>query len=563
MGSGAIIAAAAAASAYAASSRRSAEDARRRAEESRRREEERRRREEDERRRRQKEEQRRREDEHRKKEADARKRRFNNKLKNSKQDSFDDIDFSLLQFTDKLVISQDSFPARIVSGKFETKFADGSYITYDTESIITKNYSTQYREEDFLARSLHLPNGVVRTYVRENYSDDKGFHLVREELPDGRMKIYDFHQNILFERDADGNYKCYEHFRNHDDVVLTEEGTKDGWTKRYEYDFEYEYESGKYVFTQTKLTFSDGKYQIFDDKQHLLEEVDGDTYRRYYPDDKNSLKEEKDSEGNIYKWSEHGQLLEETLADGTIYRWNEFEVMTFEKLPTGEETHWNNKGKMLFEKLSDGTCHKWTDKGVMIYELLPTGDERKWNDDGLQVYENLSNGDEHKWNSDGIMTYEKLSTGEVREWSDNGSKTREIFADGSETRWFPNTTKVSYKKKHDGSFKEFDELGRVIKEGTPKHSYVYRYYGDSKNVLDRRSFDALDIEEKSAYVHYDKKGNEDTEHYKTLKKIAKERIAKEDAISKKKGQKTILPKMSSIKKAIVYHQQLRKIAKDE
>lgn len=420
-----------------------------------------------------------------------------------------------LEFTDKLVIEPDSFPAKVVETEFEIKYADGSYATFE-------------KHDGNRALCLHLENGVTRTYIRKwDYSNnDTKYLLVSEELPDGRMKNYDTEQHVLFERDAEGNYKTYEpiHRGSSDEqYILVEEGNKDGWSKRHEY--QSKYQDGQYVITSSKIIFPDDKSVIFDEKHRLVEETDGNTYRRYYPDDKQSLKEEKDSEGNIHKWSEQGKLLEEQLADGTKYCWNELDVMTFERLSTGEETHWTDQGAKIYESLPTGECHKWTAEGVMIYEKLPNG--------------------------------------EKREWTDEGSKTKEIFADGSETRWFPNTEKVSYRKESDETFKEFDEKERVIKEGAPERYFTYTYYGDSNNVFDRRSYNAWGQEDKSAYTHYDKNGKEDTEHYCALKEMAKKRMKKEAELSKKEGKRVILPKMSKVKKAFIYQQQLHKFEKEK
>jgi len=522
MGSGAIIAAAVAAHVVHENYRRAAEERRRTAERHRKEEEQRRRqREEDERRRREQDRQRR-EEEHRKREADSRRRRFNNKLKNGDNAVAAEVDFSALEFTDKFVVSEDYFPACISKTEFEKKYADGSYATFDKEDVLKKNYNDQYHLETEHSYSVHLLNGVTRTYVYDGYRDGK-YHLIREELPDGRMKSYDFDQNVMYERDAEGNYKSYKHLNYTNDIVVAEVGTANGWSMRYEY--KERYNGKKYEVVETKESFPDGKYQVFNEIGHFL-------------------KEEKDVNGNIHKWSEHGKLLEEELVDGTIYRWNEFEVMTFEKLPTGEETHWNNQGIKTYEALESGETREWTDKGDLIYEKLSASEERRWN-------------------KENTLIYERTADGKITEWTENGNKCREKLADNSETRWFPDTDKVCFQSNADGVFKEFDELGRVVRDGTRDLSHVYRYYGDSPKVLDKRTFHGYGSEDKSAYEHYDKKGNVDTEHYKAIKKIAKERMQKEDELSQKKGKKIILPKMSSIKKAVVYHQQLRKLEKDK
>ena len=304
-----------------------------------------------------------------------------------------------LVFTDKLEIPLNELKV-VHKSMNEELLIDGSRMSRYEE---TYGYRHTYYERTF-------PDGRHQEYIETlDKERNECLRLLKEELPDGQVVLYDNDGRKTYEKDAEGNYSVYQYDGYSDKIVNTKKGKceylePDKFTDKLEIPSD-----------ELEEVYRKGDERLLSDGSRMYCYVDeswGSTYyERRFPDGRHQeYIETLDKERN-----ECLRLLKEELPNGEIVSFDESGRKTYEKDAQGnsrfckyevsgkrtevignnenwKETTYDENGKIEYYRTSDEPKKSYYPSGSLREEIKDNGECYRYAENGICLYENKGEG---------------------------------------------------------------------------------------------------------------------------------------------------------------------------
>ena len=304
-----------------------------------------------------------------------------------------------LVFTDKLEIPLNELKV-VHRSMNEELLIDGSRMSKYEE---TYGYRHTYYKRTF-------PDGRHHEYIETlDKKRNRCLRLLKEELPDGQVVLYDNGGRKTYEKDAEGNYSAYQYDGYSDKIVNTKKGKceylePDKFTDKLEIPSD-----------ELEEVYRKGDERLLSDGSRMYCYVDeswGSTYyERRFPDGRHQeYIETFDKERNKCL-----RLLKEELPNGEIVAFDERGRKTYEKDAEGnsrfckydvsgkrtevignnenwKETTYDENGKIEYYRTSDEPKKSYYPSGSLREEIKDNGECYRYAENGICLYENKGGG---------------------------------------------------------------------------------------------------------------------------------------------------------------------------
>ena len=358
--------------------------------------------------------------------------------------------------------------------------------------------------------------------------------------------------------------KIVEYRLDEDELFLIKEEMPDGRLVIYDYKIQYDEDKKEYIYTQIKLHERDAaghfvsyRYEVDDyDNEigHLLEKTEGNhakwIKKTFYDEDESPIFYKKEAD-ETRKYYLSGELMEEDKGEDGIFCYYESGVCKSEEYPNGVVKRYAENGLLLYESDEEGNYQKFKlnsfGNGTLLIEK---GDDYGFNE--RYKYDEKDNLlEEEQETAKGIhfrsyypgkerqIKEERLPDGTITMWSENNKKTYEKRPDKSYIKY---TNSGRY-------YQRFDKNNKLIEETNVFGKMTYTYYPNSKQVEHIHKYNESGNEIVSAYKHFDKQGKDNTKYYLARKKIIERRLNQEDKKAQIKG----IDRIKAIKKRSKIH----------
>ena len=303
-----------------------------------------------------------------------------------------------LVFTDKLEIPLNELKV-VHKSMNEELLVDGSRMY----CYVDESWGSTYYERTF-------PDGRHQEYIETlDKERNECLRLLKEELPDGQVVLYDNDGRKTYEKDAEGNYSVYQYDGYSDKIVNTKKGKceylePDKFTDKLEIPSD-----------ELEEVYRKGDERLLSDGSRMYCYVDeswGSTYyERTFPDGRHQeYIETLDKERN-----ECLRLLKEELPNGEIVSFDESGRKTYEKDAQGnsrfckyevsgkrtevignnenwKETTYDENGKIEYYRTSDEPKKSYYPSGSLREEIKDNGECYRYAENGICLYENQGGG---------------------------------------------------------------------------------------------------------------------------------------------------------------------------